>query len=375
VHRRIRLIQFADDAGGGGGPDEGLGVGVMIVEVVVDGGLEVDDRAEDTAFEAPAAHRREEAFDGVEPRSRGGREVEDPAWVSGEPGLHLGMLVDGVIVQDDVDHLAGRNCALDGVEEADEFLMAVALHAAAEDGAVEDVQRGEQGCRAVADIIVGHRTGLARLDRQSRLRPIERLDLAFLVDRQHDGMPRRVHIEADDVLELGDEVRVLRALVGADAVRLEPVPRPDALHRAQGERRRLGHRSPGPVGGLAGRLTAGQGHHMADRRRRRRRLAGRSRLVPKDTVHALLGVALLPAPYRRSADPGPPRHLGDIAPVGRMQDNAGPGRMFLRPVAIGHDRGQPRAILRRNPRTNRLCHHQRIAQLAPDVSLPNASVH
>jgi hypothetical protein len=34
---------------------------------------------------------------------------------------------------------------------------------------------------------------------QARLGPVERLDLAFLVDRQHQGM----HVEADDVLDLG----------------------------------------------------------------------------------------------------------------------------------------------------------------------------
>lgn len=31
----------------------------------------------------------------------------------------------------------------DGVEEADELLMLMALHVAADDGAVEDVQRGD----------------------------------------------------------------------------------------------------------------------------------------------------------------------------------------------------------------------------------------
>ena len=44
--------------------------------------------------------------------------MEDPARVAGEPGLDLGMLVGGVIVEDGVDHFAGRDGALDGVEEA-----------------------------------------------------------------------------------------------------------------------------------------------------------------------------------------------------------------------------------------------------------------
>jgi hypothetical protein len=39
-----------------------------------------------------------------------------------------------------VDDLAGRNLRLDGVQEADEFLMPVALHVAANDSAVENIE-------------------------------------------------------------------------------------------------------------------------------------------------------------------------------------------------------------------------------------------
>ena len=63
--------------------------------------------------------------------------------------------------------------------------MAVTGHAATDHRAVEDVERGEQRGRAVADIVVGHRASLAWLERQAGLGAIERLDLALLVDRQH----------------------------------------------------------------------------------------------------------------------------------------------------------------------------------------------
>ncbi len=52
------------------------------------------------------------------------------------------MLVGGVIVEDDVDRLVGVNLALDSVEKADEFDMAVALHAAAESGGARAVRGG-----------------------------------------------------------------------------------------------------------------------------------------------------------------------------------------------------------------------------------------
>ena len=51
--------------------------------------------------------------------------------------------------------LAGRHLGLDGVEEADELLMPVALHTAADDLARSYVQPGEQGGGAIADVVVG----------------------------------------------------------------------------------------------------------------------------------------------------------------------------------------------------------------------------
>jgi hypothetical protein len=49
-----------------------------------------------------------------------------------------------------VDQLAGRHSALDAVQKADEFLVAMARHALADDRAVKDIERREQRGRAVA---------------------------------------------------------------------------------------------------------------------------------------------------------------------------------------------------------------------------------
>src|ERR1700687_2060510 len=66
-----------------------------------------------------------------------------------QPSPHLGVLVGGVVVEDDMDDFAGRDLRLDGVEEPDELLMAVALHAAADHVALEHIESGEQRGRAV----------------------------------------------------------------------------------------------------------------------------------------------------------------------------------------------------------------------------------
>ena len=46
---------------------EGLWVGVVVGDVSVDGGLQIDDADEGAAFEASLGERSEEAFDRVQP--------------------------------------------------------------------------------------------------------------------------------------------------------------------------------------------------------------------------------------------------------------------------------------------------------------------
>ena len=67
---------------------------------------------------------------------------------------------------------------------------------------------------------MGHGAAFAGLERQAGLGAVKGLDLRFLVDRDDDGMHRRVHVEADDILDLLGESRVGGCLEGADPVRL-----------------------------------------------------------------------------------------------------------------------------------------------------------
>ena len=55
----------SDDFIGIGGPHEGLGVIVGFLQEAVDGGLEIDNRAEDPAFEAAFGQFGEEALDAL----------------------------------------------------------------------------------------------------------------------------------------------------------------------------------------------------------------------------------------------------------------------------------------------------------------------
>jgi hypothetical protein len=52
-----------------------------------------------------------------------GTKWEGPAWVSRQPGTNLGLLVGGVIVQDNVDGFVGGHFGFDGIQKADKLLM------------------------------------------------------------------------------------------------------------------------------------------------------------------------------------------------------------------------------------------------------------
>ena len=53
--------------------------------------------------------------------------MEGPAGMPYQPLAHLRMLVGCVVVDDGVDRLLDRYLRLDGIEEADELLVPVAL--------------------------------------------------------------------------------------------------------------------------------------------------------------------------------------------------------------------------------------------------------
>src|SRR5256714_7872332 len=86
---------------------------------------------------------------------------------------------------------------LDGIQEPDELLMPVTLHAASDHLAVEDVERGEQRGGAVPLVIMRHRPPASRLDRQACLGAVERLYLALFIDVQHHRVRRRLVIGLD----------------------------------------------------------------------------------------------------------------------------------------------------------------------------------
>jgi hypothetical protein len=77
----------------------------VLIEEPVDGGLQIDNRTKDTAFQS-ALCELGEPFNGIEPGRRSGREVESPAGMAGKPFAHIGMFVGCIIGDDGVDRLS-----------------------------------------------------------------------------------------------------------------------------------------------------------------------------------------------------------------------------------------------------------------------------
>ena len=72
----------------------------------------------------------------------------------------------------------------------------------------------------MALVIVRASLQLARLHRQQRLRAVECLNLALLIDAQHQGVIRWIHIKTHDIAYLFDQLRIWRQLERIGAMRL-----------------------------------------------------------------------------------------------------------------------------------------------------------
>ena len=112
---------FGEDGISGLGPDEGLGIGVVAVEIVVDRLLELGNAPEDAAPDAFGRDLGEEALDEIEPGRARRREVQLEAPMLGEPLLHLGRLVRSVVVEHQVDVEVLLQAPVDPLQEADEL--------------------------------------------------------------------------------------------------------------------------------------------------------------------------------------------------------------------------------------------------------------
>ncbi len=102
------VLYFFGNVAGRGGPDQGLGIGV------VSGGVDLNRRNQlghilkDAAPESALCQIAEKALHQVEPRAAGGGEVNLEAGMTSGPCFERGMLVGRIVITDQVDLFAGR---------------------------------------------------------------------------------------------------------------------------------------------------------------------------------------------------------------------------------------------------------------------------
>ena len=207
----------------------------------------------------------------------------------------VGMLVGGIVVDDDMDRLFLGHSGLDDVQKPDELLMAMALHALANNLALKDNERREQGGDAMALVIMGYGASAPLLHRQTRLSTIKRLNLALFVNRQDNGVAGRIDIEADDLVQFGRELGIVGQLELAHPVRLEAMSTPYPLYRADANSGRLRHRRTGPVTGRRRRPSQRQGDHTFSNLRAQRWNARSPCLVPPKASGSFVAETFLPA--------------------------------------------------------------------------------
>ena len=79
-------LDSGEDGVGGFSPDERLGLSVGIGDEAIDGGLKLDDRSEDAAFEPVSGELGKQAFNRIGPGAGSRGEVEGEARIPRQPG-------------------------------------------------------------------------------------------------------------------------------------------------------------------------------------------------------------------------------------------------------------------------------------------------
>ena len=142
---------------------------VVLFDELLDWCDQLFDGSERTSLDSALSDETEPTFDLVEPGRIGGCEVRMESRPARKPGAHFRMLVSGVVIHHDVNVEFGRYIGFDVPEEGEELLMSVSGFALTDDGPCRDIERGEQRCRAVPEIIMRDAFNITKPHGQDRL--------------------------------------------------------------------------------------------------------------------------------------------------------------------------------------------------------------
>jgi AraC-like DNA-binding protein/CheY-like chemotaxis protein len=222
---------LGEDFVSGFGPDEWFRRPVANGQILANGGFERPRAAMRAALDLLLRQGGKPALDQVQPRGARRGEVHMKPRMASKPSAHPRRLVRPVVVENQMNVEVRRRVRVDRVQKLQELLTAMPPVQFANHPAGGHIERGEQRGRPVTHVIMRAPFRLARAQRQNRRGAVERLNLAFFIDRQEQGAIRRAEVQPDDVAHLVDEQRILRQLKRVDAVRLQGKRLPDPRDR------------------------------------------------------------------------------------------------------------------------------------------------
>ena len=214
-----------------------------------------------------------------------------------------------IVVHDEMEIEAGLSFDVDLLEKPDKLLMPMARQAISNDPTVEQAEGSKKRRRAMTDVIMGHGSAPAFLQRQSRLGSVQSLDLAFLVQTQNQGLVRGIQVQSHHVAQLFDEVLVAAELEGADQVGLQVVLFPDSADGRFADVLGGSHGPRAPVRRSRRRCLHGRFNHSLDLPRRDAGKTARPRSVFFQARYAQGQKTFPPKLDRRTRDLQP---LGDL---------------------------------------------------------------
>ncbi len=337
---------LGEDVAGACGPDERLGIDVVMGNIQIDGQLQFCHAGKAVAPDALVGDVAKEALDHVQPRGAGRGEVHDEARVAGQPLLHVRVAVRGVVVHDQMQAQVLGRAALDEPQELEPLAVAVPRLAHRDHAAVQRVEGCKQRGRAMALVVVGDGAGPPALHRQSRLRAVQGLDLTLLVAAEHQRMLGRVHVQAYHVQQLVLEAGITRQLEAAAQVRLEAMAVPNAADGRGTRSKMLGQCAGAPVGGVDWSLMQRGMHDARLHRRRDRGGSTCARSILAKRIDAAVQKTLTPQRHLPAIEPRLERDVLVLPACGGHQDHE---RSLLKPSlhspALGQHTKLPLGVL------------------------------
>src|SRR3990172_2021395 len=122
-----------------------------------------------------------------------------------KPRFHTWMFVCSIIVDDEMQIKTCRGFIVYLLEESNKLLVSVTRHAVTYYFSIKHAQSSKQRGCAIAFVIMCLCPAASFFHGQSRLCSVKRLNLALLINTQHQCFIRRIHIQANNVMQFLDE--------------------------------------------------------------------------------------------------------------------------------------------------------------------------